>query len=175
MKLLFKIALKLKLGDKISNKILSNGVNKEDKKSLLDKLLDEKTEVQQNSVHLEEAEKLVNKILSLNLEKFNELKTSNKEEFNEKLKEYFQDFKKLKTYKKDYEVLKKVLLNEFFKIILYKRNKFLIEDLNYRLNVRENKTNANLFVLYGALHFNDKIEEEYNIIKFLEKNGFKQI
>ena len=174
MKLLFKIALKLKLGDKISNKILSNGVNK-DKKSYLDKLLNEENEVKQNTSNLEEAEKLVNKILSINLEKLNELKTSNKEEFNEKLKEYFQDFIKLKTYKKDYEVLKKVLLNEFFKIILYKRNKFLIEDLNYRLNVRENKTNANLFVLYGALHFNDKIEEEYNIIKFLEKNGFKQI
>ena len=174
MKLLFKIALKLKLGDKISNKILSNGVNK-DKKSYLDKLLNEENEVKQNTSNLEEAEKLVNKILSIDLEKLNELKTSNKEEFNEKLKEYFQDFIKLKTYKKDYEVFKKSLLNEFFKIILYKRNKFLIEDLNYRLNVRENKTNVNLFILYGALHFNDKIEEEYNVIKFLEKNGFKQI
>lgn len=174
MKLLFKIALKLKLGDKISNKILSNGVNK-DKKSYLDKLLNEENEVKQNISNLEEAEKLVNKILSIDLEKLNELKTSNKEEFNEKLKEYFQDFIKLKTYKKDYEVFKKSLLNEFFKIILYKRNKFLIEDLNYRLNVRENKTNVNLFILYGALHFNDKIEEEYNVIKFLEKNGFKQI
>lgn len=174
MKLLFKIALKLKLGDKISNKILSNGVNK-DKKSYLDKLLNEENEVKQNTSNLEEAEKLVNKILSIDLEKLNELKASNKEEFNEKLKEYFQDFIKLKTYKKDYEVLKKTLLNDFFKVILYKRNKFLIEDLNYRLNVRENKTNVNLFILYGALHFNDKIEEEYNVIKFLEKNGFKQI
>lgn len=174
MKLLFKIALKLKLGDKISNKILSNGVNK-DKKSYLDKLLNEENEVKQNTSNLEEAEKLVNKILSIDLEKLNELKASNKEEFNEKLKEYFQDFIKLKTYKKDYEVLKKTLLNDFFKVILYKRNKFLIEDLNYRLNVRENKTNVNLFILYGALHFNDRIEEEYNVIKFLEKNGFKQI